>query len=80
MVKLLIKSGEQVQFLYETSVETLVDDVIEGVAQIYNGRLKVERICGELEQLADHGITLPPNMQVKTTMEERKETNRRQER
>jgi len=63
MVKILVKSGEQVQFLYDTSVETLVDDVIEGATEIYNGRLKVERICGELEQLADHGITLPPNMQ-----------------
>jgi len=63
MVKLLIKSGEQAQFLYETSTETEMGEVIEGVTEIYNGRLKVERICGELEQLADHGITLPPNMQ-----------------
>ena len=65
MVKLLIKSGEQAQFLYETSTETEIGEVIEGVTEIYNGRLKVERICGELEQLADHGITLPPNMQVR---------------
>ena len=64
MVKLVIKSGDRVQFLYETSVESLVDDVVEGVTRIYNGRLKVERIAGEMEQLADHGITLPPNMQV----------------
>jgi len=63
MVKILIKSGEQAQFLYETSVETPMEDVTEGVTEIYNGRLKVDRICGELEQLADHGITLPPNMQ-----------------
>jgi len=63
MVKLVIKSGDRVQFLYETSVESLVDDVVEDVTRIYNGRLKVERIAGEMEQLADHGITLPPNMQ-----------------
>jgi len=63
MVRLLIKSGEQPQFLFETSVETLVEEAIEKITEIYNGRLKVERICGELEQLADHGITLPPNMQ-----------------
>ena len=64
MVKLLIKSGEQAQFLYETSVETEIGEVAEGVTEIYNARLKVERICGELDELADHGITLPPNMQV----------------
>ena len=69
MVKLVIKSGDRVQFLYETSVESLVDDVVEGVTRIYNGRLKVERIAGEMEQLADHGITLPPNMQVWQWME-----------
>lgn len=63
MVKLVIKSGEQPQFLFETSVETLVDEAIEDITRIYNGRLKVDRIAGELEQLADHGITLPPNMQ-----------------
>lgn len=63
MVKLVIKSGEQPQFLFETSVETLVDDAIEDITRIHNGRLKVDRIAGELEQLADHGITLPPNMQ-----------------
>lgn len=63
MVKLLIKSGEQAQFLYETSVETEIGEVAEGVTEIYNARLKVERICGELDELADHGITLPPNMQ-----------------
>ncbi|KAK3770351.1 hypothetical protein RRG08_031768 [Elysia crispata] len=30
---------------------------------IYNGRLKVDRICGEMEELAKHGLRLPPNMQ-----------------
>ena len=76
MVKLLIKSGEQAQFLYETSTETEIGEVIEGVTEIYNGRLKVERICGELEQLADHGITLPPNMQVRTCGIDRGRSNR----
>ncbi|MED6244295.1 hypothetical protein ATANTOWER_003127 [Ataeniobius toweri] len=33
------------------------------VTAIYNGRLKVDRICSEIPELADHGVTLPPNMQ-----------------
>jgi len=57
------RGSKMVQFLYETTVEAEIEDVIEGATAIYNARLKVDRICGELDQLADHGITLPPNMQ-----------------
>ena len=46
MVKLHIKKGDESQFLYETTVTTPVDDLLRNVAAIYNGRLKVERICG----------------------------------
>lgn len=63
MVKLVIKKGDEPQFLYETTVEAPIDDVLKDVSIIYNGRLKVQRICAEIEELAEHGITLPPNMQ-----------------
>ncbi|XP_045197049.2 cilia- and flagella-associated protein 298-like [Mercenaria mercenaria] len=63
MVKLSIKKGDEPQFLYETTVEATVDDTLAEVATIYNGRLKVQRLCAEIEDLAEHGITLPPNMQ-----------------
>ncbi|XP_041354233.1 cilia- and flagella-associated protein 298-A-like [Gigantopelta aegis] len=63
MVKLHIKKGDESQFLYETTVDAPVDGVTEEVATIYNGRLKVQRICAEMDELAKHGITLPPNMQ-----------------
>ncbi|KAH3739106.1 cilia- and flagella-associated protein 298-like [Dreissena polymorpha] len=63
MVRLVIKKGDEAQFLYETTVETPVDEVIADVCAIYNGRLKVHRLCAEIEDLAAHGITLPPNMQ-----------------
>ncbi|KAL3884223.1 hypothetical protein ACJMK2_030441 [Sinanodonta woodiana] len=63
MVKLNIKRGDDSQFLYETTVETSVDDLLTDVTAIYNGRLKVHRICAEVEDLAEHGVTLPPNMQ-----------------
>ncbi|KAL4233668.1 hypothetical protein ACF0H5_008350 [Mactra antiquata] len=63
MVKLVIKKGDEAQFLYETTVDTSVDDALSEVCAIYNGRLKVQRLCAEIEDLAQHGITLPPNMQ-----------------
>ncbi|XP_071134829.1 cilia- and flagella-associated protein 298-like [Mytilus edulis] len=63
MVKLHIKKGDESQFLYETTVEMPVDDLVKDVSAIYNGRLKVQRLCAEMEELAKHGVTLPPNMQ-----------------
>lgn len=63
MVKLNIKKGDEAQFLYDTTVEVSIDDLLKEIIPIYNGRLKVGRIASEIEELADHGITLPPNMQ-----------------
>ncbi|XP_069697790.1 cilia- and flagella-associated protein 298 isoform X2 [Periplaneta americana] len=62
MVKLVIKKGDQNQFLYETTVSTPVDEIIKEVTTIYNGRLKISRICDEMEELAKHGTLLPPNI------------------
>jgi len=45
MVKLHVKKGDESQFLYETTVELPVDDLMKDVTAIYNGRLKVQRIC-----------------------------------
>ena len=45
MVRLHVKKGDDSQFLYDTSVEASVDDVIRDVAVISNGRLKISRIC-----------------------------------
>lgn len=63
MVKLHIKKGDESQFLYETTVELPIDELVKDVCAIHNGRLKVQRICAEMEELAEHGSTLPPNMQ-----------------
>jgi hypothetical protein len=79
MVKLHIKHGDESQFLYETTTNTPVDNLITQASLIYNGRLKVHRICSgrennkglflfnlffiEMSMLAKHGITLPINMQ-----------------
>lgn len=45
MVKLHIKKGDDSQFLFETTVEIPVDDLLANVVAVYNGKLKVLRIC-----------------------------------
>lgn len=45
MVQLQVKRGDENQFLFTTSVDAQVDTVIQQIAAIYNGRLKVDRIC-----------------------------------
>ena len=45
MVKLHVKRGNESQFLYETALDKTVDEVVEDVTFIYNGRLKIGRIC-----------------------------------
>jgi cilia- and flagella-associated protein 298 len=63
MVKLHVKKGEDSQFLYETSVESGVEETLKCVCNIYNGRLKIDRLCSEIDYLSKSGISLPPNMQ-----------------
>ncbi|XP_066455172.1 cilia- and flagella-associated protein 298 isoform X2 [Eleutherodactylus coqui] len=63
MVRLHVKHGDESQFLFDTTVTVPMEELTKQVASIYNGRLKVSRICSEMEELAEHGVTLPPNMQ-----------------
>jgi len=45
MVRLHVKKGDENLFLYDTTVVTKTDEVISDITKIYNGRLKVHRIC-----------------------------------
>ncbi|CAJ1063883.1 cilia- and flagella-associated protein 298 [Xyrichtys novacula] len=63
MVQLHVKRGDESQFLFNTTVDEPLETVIQQITAIHNGRLKVGRICSEIPELADHGISLPPNMQ-----------------
>nr|XP_033803834.1 cilia- and flagella-associated protein 298 [Geotrypetes seraphini] len=63
MVLLNVKRGDESQFLFDTTGDVLVEELTEKITDIYNGRLKVQRICLEMTELADHGIILPVNMQ-----------------
>ncbi|CAH2260405.1 cilia- and flagella-associated protein 298-A [Pararge aegeria] len=63
MVILHVKRGDESQFLYETNVSNSVDEVVKDIVAIFNGRLKVDRLCYEIEELQKHGTFLPPEMQ-----------------
>ena len=45
MVKLHVKKGDESQFLYDTTVDVAIEDLLTEIVPIYNGRLKVHRIC-----------------------------------
>lgn len=62
MVILNVKVNMDSEFLYNTSVEADTDSVTNDIVLLYNGRLKIGRICTEIEQLAKHGTMLPPDM------------------
>lgn len=62
MVLLHIKRGNESQFLYEVSVTTPVLQLNKELVLIYNGRLKISRICGEMEELAKYGPMFPPDI------------------
>lgn len=62
MVILHVKHNDQSQFLFETTLNTPVEEVVTKITAIYNGRLKVNRICSEIEELAKHGTLYPPEI------------------
>ena len=62
MVIIHVKKNTVDQFLYETNISISNQQLIEEIVAIYNGRLKVERICGEIEQLIEYGTALPSEM------------------
>jgi len=63
MVILHVKKGDQSLFLHETTVKGSIAGLTKKLVEIYNGQLKIDRLYYELETLAKHGISLPPNMQ-----------------
>lgn len=63
MVLLHVKRGDESQFLLQAPGSTELEELTVQVTRVYNGRLKVQRLCSEMEELAEHGIFLPPNMQ-----------------
>lgn len=62
MVRLHVKRADEDQFLFETTVVNDIDKVIEELTTIYNGRLKISRICNEMEELVKYGTMFPPEI------------------
>lgn len=53
MVVLHIKKGDQNQFLFETDKDIIVEDLVQNVCAIFNGRLKVSSLanhCSSVEK------------------------------
>ena len=44
MVVLHIKKGDESQFLYETTCQVKLSELIPELIETYNGRLKIERL------------------------------------
>ena len=63
MVIITVKSGAEAQFLFETPAQTSIEDCRDKIRDIYNARLKVERVATEIDQLGQYGTILPDNMQ-----------------
>ncbi|KAK9870221.1 hypothetical protein WA026_006306 [Henosepilachna vigintioctopunctata] len=62
MVIIHVKNKDESQFLYETTLQTPVEELIKNVVAIYNGRLKIQRVCSEIQELSEHGILYPPEI------------------
>ena len=62
MVKLQIKRGDENQFIYETNLNKNITELSLELLAIFNGRLKITRICYEMEELVKHGPMYPPEI------------------
>lgn len=63
MVILHVKKGDESLFLYETNTKASVAELLKDLVTIFNGKLRIERLCYEIDQLSKHGVYLPPKMQ-----------------
>jgi len=61
MVMLHMKRSDDQQFLYETTVEAKVNDVIKEMCEIHNLRLRVHRLFLEGGELAEFGPAREPS-------------------
>ncbi len=60
MVVLHVKRDQRSEFLADAALADTVDSTVNSVAELYNGRLKVLRLCDEVDALAEHGIRSQP--------------------
>lgn len=51
MVQLHVRRGDESQFLFSTTVDVSIETLTQQVSAIYNGRLKVDRICSGMTMM-----------------------------
>eukprot|EP00041_Stephanoeca_diplocostata_P024106 m.603452 g.603452 ORF g.603452 m.603452 type:complete len:292 (+) comp22453_c0_seq1:130-1005(+) len=59
MVRIHLKRGDASLFLYETTTNIPIADLLKELSDIYNAILKIRRLCSEIEMLAEFGIAKP---------------------
>lgn len=59
MVVLHVKRGNESQFLLNTTLLIELSALTMEIVCIFNGRLKIRRICSEMEELVKHGPMFP---------------------
>lgn len=62
MVLLHIKRSDQSQFLYETKLDIKIENLTQEIVVIFNGRLKINRIAAEVDELIKYGPMYPPEI------------------
>ena len=58
MVKLHVKRGDESQFLFEATTDAPLAQLVPHLVRLFNGRLKVDRLCQGLPEEAWCGVRL----------------------
>ncbi len=70
MVILHVKRSDANQFLYETTTNILIEDLVNELVAINNWRLKIDRAAQALEDLASKGPIKPEALRGLTGLDE----------
>lgn len=70
MVLIHYKKSDQNQFLYESTVQIPVEDLLKELVEVNNLRLKVDRLCVSMEDLATKGPMKPEELRGLQDLEE----------
>ncbi|GAB6027831.1 hypothetical protein CHUAL_002059 [Chamberlinius hualienensis] len=60
-MKVHLKHSDKSYFLYETTTDTAVIDLLRDMLFIYHGQLIIRRLCSELKEVCNYGIFKAPN-------------------
>lgn len=55
MVVIQVKNGDHDSFLYETTCDTLNDDLVRDMVRVWNMRIRLAQLIGGLREMAEYG-------------------------